>query len=137
MCGPPTCWSTAADPVRRRARSRRAQDRSSPTVCKPLTGMQRRSVIITGGSRGLGAALVRTFLELGDSVATCSRSPTADTDAWRSEADVRDRFHYEAFDLADRTSFDGFVQRVIDRFGRIDVLVNNAAIAHEGVLGLV
>jgi 3-oxoacyl-[acyl-carrier protein] reductase len=94
-------------------------------------------VIITGGSRGLGAALVRTFLELGDSVATCSRSPTADTDAWGSDADLSERFHYEAFDLADRKSFDDFVRRVVDRFGRVDVLVNNAGIAQEGVLGLV
>jgi 3-oxoacyl-[acyl-carrier protein] reductase len=96
-----------------------------------------RSVIVTGGSRGLGAAFVQAFLDIGDSVATCSRTPTSATDAWTSDPDLRERFHYEAFDMAEREPFDAFVRRVVDRFGRIDVLVNNAGVAREGVLGLV
>lgn len=41
-----------------------------------------RTVLITGGSRGLGAGIVRSFLADGDAVATCSRSATPETDGW-------------------------------------------------------
>jgi 3-oxoacyl-[acyl-carrier protein] reductase len=93
-----------------------------------------RTVLITGGSRGLGAGLVDSFLKLGDNVATCSRSPTAEVDAWSK--DHAERFFYEPVDLSDRAAVDAFVGRVVDRFGRIDVLVNNAGVARDGVLPL-
>lgn len=96
-----------------------------------------RSVVVTGGSRGLGAVLVRSFLERGDRVATCSRSSTPATDAWSADPKVADRFMHEAFDLTDRSACDAFVGRVVERFGRVDVLVNNAGLARDGVLGLV
>jgi 3-oxoacyl-[acyl-carrier protein] reductase len=95
-----------------------------------------RSVIVTGGSRGLGAALVGNFLDLGDRVATCSRTPTVETKVWTVDPDLHNRFHYEAFDLADRPACATFVRQVVEKFGRIDVLVNNAGVARDGVLGL-
>jgi len=95
---------------------------------------ERRTVLVTGGSRGLGAVLVESFLEDGENVAACSRSATPLTNGW--EADVPDRFVHESLDITDRGACDGFVGRVIDRFGGIDVLVNNAGVVREGVLGL-
>jgi 3-oxoacyl-[acyl-carrier protein] reductase len=94
-------------------------------------------VLVTGGSRGLGVELVRSFLEGGDNVATCSRTPTPEIEAWLAQPELAERFHYAAFDLADRSSCGEFVKSVVDRFERIDVLVNNAGLAREGVLGLV
>ena len=38
------------------------------------------TILITGGSRGLGAAIVQAYLDDGANVATCSRTPTPDTD---------------------------------------------------------
>jgi 3-oxoacyl-[acyl-carrier protein] reductase len=96
-----------------------------------------RSVLITGGSRGLGAGLVRSFLEQGDNVATCSRSPSANTEAWGSDPSLQERFYYEALDLADQAACAALAKNVIERFGRIDVLVNNAGLARDGVIGLV
>lgn len=92
-------------------------------------------MVVTGGSRGLGAAIVQSFLDLGDRVATCSRSATAATDAW--SAGHGSRFHHETVDLADRQACAGFIHNVVERFGGIDVLVNNAGVAREGVLALV
>jgi 3-oxoacyl-[acyl-carrier protein] reductase len=93
-----------------------------------------RSVVVTGGSRGLGAAFVRALLEDGDNVATCSRVRTDAVGAW--EQDVPERFHYAAFDMRDRAAGEAFVHDVVDRFGGIDVLVNNAGLARDSLLAL-
>lgn len=94
----------------------------------------RRSVIVTGGSRGLGAAFVQAFLDDGDAVATCSRSRTPAVDAWQTS--YSERFHHGAFDMRDRPACDGFIRDAVDRFGGVDVLVNNAGLAHEALLAL-
>ena len=93
-----------------------------------------RTVLITGGSRGLGARLAAAFLEMGDNVATCSRSRTAEIDAWAEEHSGR--FHYEPLDLADAPAIESLVRGIVDRFGSLDVLVNNAGVARDGVLPL-
>lgn len=98
--------------------------------------MNARIVVITGGSRGLGAGLVQAFLDHGDAVATCSRSVTPNIERWREDVEVADRFHHACVDLADREACTAFVTEVMERFGRIDVLVNNAGVARDGVLGL-
>jgi 3-oxoacyl-[acyl-carrier protein] reductase len=56
-----------------------------------------RPVLITGGSRGLGAGIVKAFLDQGDAVATCSRSPTELTDQWAQA--YGERFHFEPLDV--------------------------------------
>ncbi len=96
-----------------------------------------RVVLITGGSRGLGAGLVQSFLELGDAVATCSRTSTPATEAWAADPGCAERFYHQEVDLADHASAERFVRSVLDRYGRIDVLVNNAGVARDGVLALV
>jgi 3-oxoacyl-[acyl-carrier protein] reductase len=96
-----------------------------------------RVVLITGGSRGLGAGLVQSFLDDGDIVATCSRSATDNTRAWGSDPELAGRFLHAEFDLSDLEAADRFVRDVVERFGAIDVLVNNAGVARDGVLGLV
>ena len=96
-----------------------------------------RSVLVTGGSRGLGAAIVDAFLGLGDRVATCSRSATARTDAWGTAPELAERFHYETVDLGEIGALEALVAHVDARFGGIDVLVNNAGSVREGVIALV
>jgi 3-oxoacyl-[acyl-carrier protein] reductase len=93
-----------------------------------------RIVLVTGGSRGLGASLVQAFLDQGDTVATCSRSTSEQTAAWAET--YGDRFFFQATNLADRASCAELVHEVIERFDHVDVLVNNAGVAHDGVIGL-
>jgi len=88
--------------------------------------------LVSGGSRGLGAALVTGFLARNFRVATCSRRDSEFT-AEMSRARAAD-FHWAAVDGRDRDNLRLFVRQVADRFGRIDVLVNNAGVASEGVL---
>lgn len=95
-----------------------------------------RTVLITGGSRGLGAGLVESFLENGDRVVTCSRSATEQTTAWTSDNALEGRFMHEALDISDTPACERFVTSAAERFGTIDVLVNNAGVAREGVIAL-
>jgi 3-oxoacyl-[acyl-carrier protein] reductase len=69
-------------------------------------------------------------------VATCSRAASAQTKEWTTSPALAGRFYHEAFDLADRAACDTFVRGVCERFGGVDVLVNNAGVARQGVLGL-
>lgn len=93
-----------------------------------------RTVVITGGSRGLGAGIVQSFLDSGDRVASCSRSSTEQVKQWESEHP--DRFLFVEADIADRDQSTAFIKAVIDTFGSIDVLVNNAGVARDGILAL-
>ena len=92
------------------------------------------TTLISGGSRGLGLALVERLLARGDSVATFSRSGSPALDALAA-AHV-DRLFTARVDAADSAAIRGFVEQVATRFGRIDHCIANAAIAHEGVLAV-
>jgi NAD(P)-dependent dehydrogenase (short-subunit alcohol dehydrogenase family) len=81
---------------------------------------ERKVVVITGASRGIGASLVAGFRKRGYAVVGSSRTiggADRDREILLVEADIG------AADAADRT-----VKAAIDRFGRIDTLVNNAGI---------
>jgi 3-oxoacyl-[acyl-carrier protein] reductase len=94
------------------------------------------AALITGGSRGLGAGLVEAFLEAGYCVSTCARSETDAVRKWTDDPDTKDRFQFTAADISDVDAADRCVKEATNRWGRIDVLVNNAGIAPDGVLAL-
>lgn len=85
--------------------------------------MQGKVVAITGASRGIGAAAARAFAAAGAKVALLARSQR-EIDALAAEIGA------EALamrcDVADWTSVEQAVATVVQRFGRLDVLVNNA-----------
>lgn len=95
-----------------------------------------RTVVVTGGSRGLGAGIVQAYLDAGEQVATCARSRTDRIEKWVSDPATRDRFLFREVDLADRDQTSAFVADTLAQFGSIEVLVNNAGIARDGILGL-
>ena len=91
-------------------------------------------VVVSGGSRGLGAELVKGFLDRGYRVATMSRSRTRFIEQMETKPGRSKAFLWAAADGQDAGTLRHFVKAVVDRFGRIDVLVNNAGIAREGIL---
>ena len=93
----------------------------------------RKVALISGGSRGLGAELVSGLLERRYGVATLSRTKTAFISKML-RAHNRRRFHWGAVDGRDHEALRAFVNEVGERLGRIDVLVNNAGMAMEGIL---
>jgi 3-oxoacyl-[acyl-carrier protein] reductase len=91
-----------------------------------------KTVIISGGSRGLGLALVRHCLGLGHSVATFARS---ETEAVRELcAKWPDQFYFAPLDARDAGGAAQFVSDVTKRFNGLDGLVNNAAIGQDHLL---
>jgi 3-oxoacyl-[acyl-carrier protein] reductase len=92
------------------------------------------TTLISGGSRGLGLALVEGLLARGDAVATFSRSGSPALEALATAH--ADRLLTARVDAADAAAIRGFVEQAVARFGRIDHCIANAAIAHEGVLAV-
>jgi NAD(P)-dependent dehydrogenase (short-subunit alcohol dehydrogenase family) len=86
---------------------------------------------ITGTSQGFGRELVRATLQRGDSVIATSRSPQAVAAAFPAQ---KDRLLTASMDLRDPKQISSVVEQAVARFGRIDVLVNNAG---YGVTGAV
>lgn len=101
-----------------------------------MTQSAGRVVVITGGSRGLGAGIVQSYLDSGDRVATCARTPTEAIDKWANDPALEGRFLFQEVDLANREQSAAFVKAVIDDWSVIDVLVNNAGVARDGILSL-
>ncbi len=91
--------------------------------------LSKRVVLVTGGTRGIGEAIVRELHAGGATVAFTYASSSARADA--IVADLGDRIAAIRCDLADHASLPAVVAACIERFGRIDVLVNNAAIFEE------
>ena len=94
--------------------------------------MDKRTVLVTGGSRGIGKAIVLHFAQLGYNVAACGRSQahldTLKKDVSKFEID----FHFKTCDVRKKSEIKTFFNSVVDRFGGIDVLVNNAGVFHPG-----
>jgi NAD(P)-dependent dehydrogenase (short-subunit alcohol dehydrogenase family) len=90
--------------------------------------------LITGGSRGLGLVLARHICAQGGSVALIARDPD---ELARAKADLAPRGGAVltiACDLLDARQIQSAVRQIIDRFGKIDILINNAGIIEVGPL---
>jgi 3-oxoacyl-[acyl-carrier protein] reductase len=98
---------------------------------KPLAG---RAAVVTGGTRGIGLCIARALAEDGASVVVSGR------DAGRLESAVREIETLGASalgvaaDQSKREDCDRLVDAAKERFGRIDVLVNNAGITRDQLL---
>ena len=86
-------------------------------------------VIVTGAASGIGAATARRFASEGASVVAVDRDQAGLAEAVESMSSDRVLAHIA--DVSDSASVDAMVKAALDRFGRLDVLVNNAGV-HEG-----
>ena len=96
----------------------------------PNFSLAGKVAIVTGGRRGLGKAIALTFAEAGADVAVCDNIlETGELEAVAEEIKRLDRRSLAVqTDITKKAEVDNLVQRVIDEFSVIDILVNNAAI---------
>ncbi|KVG21961.1 acetoacetyl-CoA reductase [Burkholderia ubonensis] len=91
-----------------------------------------RVAFVTGGMGGLGAAISRRLLAAGLTVAVSHSEGNDHVATWLTrERDAGRIFHAFEVDVADFDSCRRCGKRVIDQFGRVDVLVNNAGITRD------
>lgn len=85
---------------------------------------------ITGASKGMGLSLTKQLLAKGHSVAATSRSVSA----FEGLTDAGDRFLPLEVDLKNEASVAASIQKAVEKFGRLDVVVNNAGYGLGGAL---
>ena len=92
-----------------------------------------RVAIITGGSRGLGKEMGKSLAEAGASVVLCSRTAEAVGLAADEISEQTGRVcRGYACDVSDADQVEALVARVLDEFGQVDILINNAGINIRG-----
>lgn len=89
-------------------------------------------VVITGGSRGLGLEIARLLNDQSAKIAICSRSDDDLSHAASELGAAGSEILTVVADLTSSSDAQQFVDRVIERFGRIDVLINNAGVMMVG-----
>jgi 2-deoxy-D-gluconate 3-dehydrogenase len=101
-----------------------------PEAVKQLFDISGRVALVTGGRRGLGLAMSEGLAGAGAKLAVAAAS--------RDDGDLRDRvtacggeLAYFQVDLSRREQREGLIEKVVHRFGRLDILVNCAGIQHR------
>lgn len=94
-----------------------------------MTSMSRKVAAITGGGRGIGLGISRALAAEGFSLALCGRKEEKDVESLPSLRASGAEVLYLRADVGEAADRAAFLDAVRRRFGRLDVLVNNAGIA--------
>jgi 3-oxoacyl-[acyl-carrier protein] reductase len=98
-------------------------------------GLAGKTAIVTGGSRGIGRAIVLLFADEGADVTFLYRGNTAAADAVVAAGRAAGQtITAEQVDIRDAKACAAAVERVVERRGRVDILVNNAGVIRDNPL---
>jgi 3-oxoacyl-[acyl-carrier protein] reductase len=96
--------------------------------------LEGKVAIVTGASRGIGAAIAKKLAADGASVALCARNLAACEATAEEVRKLGVEAMAMAVDVADAAQVDACVKAVLEKFGRIDIMVNNAGVTKDGLL---
>ncbi|MDH3629562.1 MAG: SDR family oxidoreductase [Gammaproteobacteria bacterium] len=88
-----------------------------------MNRLQGKTALITGGRQGIGRAIVEKFVDEGARVMTCGRD--------ERPQDLPGEVYWQTTNVADRLDIDNLLKAVVDEFGELSTLVNNAGIQIE------
>jgi len=95
--------------------------------------MLNKVILVTGGSRGIGASIVRRFAEEGAKVYFTYRSSQEDAAKLADSFQARGNIHYFPCDVRKKDDVEKTVDQILEKEDRIDVLVNNAGVIRDGL----
>ena len=93
-----------------------------------------KTAIVTGASRGIGAAITHKLCEIGANVVICSRSADAVAQVADTLQGKGHTVHAMAADISQKTDVEALIEKTIAQFSQIDILVNNAGITRDMLL---
>lgn len=89
--------------------------------------LENKVAIVTGGANGIGLAIVQKFLDEGAKVII---SDIVDFDI--NSLDKKENIYYIKCDVSKRVEVENLIKETVEKFGKLDVMVNNAGIATQG-----
>lgn len=97
-----------------------------------MRNFENRVVIVTGGTRGIGAAISREFIDAGAKVIATYVSNDEAAKEMREE--LGDNFSYKKFNVSSSSDVNDFFGEVETEFGQVDILVNNSGVRKDQIL---
>ena len=98
--------------------------------------LRNKVCIITGSARGIGKAIAELFADEGAEVVVNDRRQGS-ADIWIAQNENKDRFHPYYFDITDPSEVRSNVMAIKKELGHIDVLVNNAGVEFNELIGMI
>ena len=92
---------------------------------------ENKVVVITGGAAGIGRVTAESFAKEGARIAICDINPEAGEAAAK---ELGPEASFQQVDVASNAAVSGWIEGVLDKYGQIDVLVNNAGITRDGLI---
>ena len=92
--------------------------------------------LVTGAGRGIGKEIAQLFAEEGASV-IINEFREGSADEWVAASPLRQQFDIKYFDVTDETAAKAAILEVKKKYGHIDVLVNNAGVEFNELIGMI
>ena len=96
--------------------------------------LEGKTAIVTGASRGIGAAIAHRLCEVGANVVICSRSTESVSQTANVLKDNGYTVHAMAADISQKADVEALIEETLEKFSQIDILVNNAGITRDMLL---
>ena len=93
--------------------------------------LKEKIALITGGAAGIGLATAKRFVAEGARVIICDVNQQAGDEAAR---ELGESAEFYTLDVTDKAAVDSWVQGVVEKYGRVDILINNAGIVRDSLL---